>query len=411
MNNYGGYSKKKTLFTCLIIFSITYLVYFLTRETDSTFYNNFIRLADAFLNGRLYLIEDAPWIELVHIDDRHYVVPPPLPAILSLPFVAIWGITTNQTLISILFGSLNVCLAYLVARKLTLSTRVQIWSTIMFGFGTIHWWVASSGGVWVFSQTVSVTFLFIGILLTFNKHHPLLIGLSIGASYWSRLTTALSLPFFLIYTYDRWYTGNTKNIISRINFRFLFYLGFGIAIFIGLNALYNYGRFGTPFDVSYYLIPDIFEEPWYQKGIFDITYIPRHLKIIFLKLPEYVSEFPYLVPNSDGLAIWITTPAFIYAFRAGIRNKLALACWVSILLIALINFAHGTWGFSQFGYRFGLDFYPFLFLLTVKGIGDEIKWHHKILIILGILVNLWGVLLIKIYGWPEIYQMLPKTIF
>ncbi len=392
MNNYDGYSKKKTLFICLIIFSITYLIYFLTRETDSTFYNNFIRLADAFLNGRLYLIEDAPWIELVHIDNKHYVVPPPLPAILSLPFVAIWGLTTNQTLISILFGSINVSLAYLVARKLTQSTKVQIWSTVMFGFGTIHWWVASSGGVWVFSQTVSVTFLFIGILLTFYKYHSLLIGLSVGASYWSRLTTVLSLPFFLIYTHDRWYTGNLKKLVCRINIRFLFYLGLGIAVFIGLNGLYNYARFGTPFDVSYYLIPDIFEEKWYQKGIFDISYIPRHLKVFFLGLPRLIDGFPYIVPSWNGLAIWITTPAFVYAFKAEIRNKLALACWVSIALIALVNFSHGTWGFTQFGYRFAVDFYPFLFILTVKGIGNKIRWHHITLIIIGIVVNLWGVL-------------------
>lgn len=395
MNNCGGYSKKKTIFTCLILFSVTYLIYFLTKESDSTPYNNFIRLADAFLNGRLYLIQDATWIELVHIDDRHYVVPPPLPAILSLPFVAIWGITTNQTLISILFGSINVSLAYLVARKLTQNTRVQIWSTVMFGFGTIHWWVASSGGVWVFSQTVSVTFLFIGILLTLHKSHPLLISLSLGASYWSRLTTVLSLPFFLIYTYDRWYSAeNIKTIFNRINIKFLFYLGFGIAFFIGLNALYNYGRFGSPFDVSYYLIPDIFEEKWYQKGIFDISYIPRHLKVFFIGLPKIIDEFPYIVPTWNGLAIWITTPAFIYAFKSNIKNKLAIGCWVSIVLIAFVNFLHGTWGFSQFGYRFAVDFYPFLFILTVLGIGDKIRWHHMTLIIIGIIVNLWGVLTI-----------------
>lgn len=411
MNNYNSYSKKKTLIVSLVIFSITYIVYFLTRETHSTDYNNFIRLADAFLNGRLYLIQDAPWIELVHIDDRHYVVPPPLPAILSMPFVVIWGLSTNQTLISILFGSVNVSLAYLIARKLTQDKSVQIWSTIMFGFGTIHWWVASSGGVWVFSQTLSVTFLFIGILLAFYQYHSLLIGLSVGASYWSRLTTVLSLPFFLIYTYDRWYTGNVKNLIRRVNIRFLFFLGLGIAVFIGLNALYNYTRFGTIFDTSYYLIPDIFEEPWYQKGIFDISYIPRHLNIIFLKLPDFANQFPYIIPNSNGLAIWITTPAFIYAFRAGIKNKLALGCWISIILIALVNFAHGTWGFTQFGYRFAVDFYPFLFLLTVKGIGDKIKWHHIVLIIIGIIVNAWGVLTIKLFGWAKLYELLHNTTF
>ena len=315
-----------------------------------------------------------------------------MPAVLITPAVAIWGLSTNQTMISIFFGSLNVSLAYLVARSLTKNRAVQIWSTVMFGFGTIHWWVSSTGGVWTISQTISVTFLFFAILLTLHNRHPLLISISVGASYWSRLTTVLSLPFFLIYTYDRWYQRTSKKILAKCNLRYLFFLGLGIAMFILLNAAYNYARFGTPFDISYYLIPDIFEEQWYKKGIFDITYIPRHLKVIFLSFPKFIDSFPYIVPSWNGLAIWITTPAFIYSFKAGIKNKLSLACWVSIALIGLVNFLHGTWGFAQFGYRFAMDFYPFLFILTVIGIKERIKWHHIMLIIVGIIVNLWGVL-------------------
>jgi hypothetical protein len=312
--------------------------------------------------------------------------------VLITPLVAVWGLSTNQTLISIFFGSLNVSLAYLVARSLTQNRAVQIWSTVMFGFGTIHWWVSSTGGVWTISQTIAVTFMFAAILLTLYHRHPLLIGLSIGASYWSRLTTVLSLPFFLIYTYEKWYKRSEKNILCRFNYKYLFFLGLGIAVFIILNALYNYARFGTPFDISYYLIPDIFEEKWYRKGIFDITYIPRHLKVIFFGFPKFLDSFPYIVPSWNGLAIWITTPAFIYAFKAGIRNKMTLGCWVAIAMIALVNFCHGTWGFAQFGYRFAVDFYPFLFMLTVIGIGQKIRWHHVTLITLGIIVNLWGVL-------------------
>lgn len=386
-------STKQTLLSCLVIFSITYLLYFLTKESDSTPYNNFVLLANAILKGRLYLNQDIPWLELVNIGNKYYVVPPPMPAILITPVVAIWGLASNQTLISIFFGSVNVSLAYLVARTVSQNSKVQILSTAMFGFGSIHWWVSSTGGVWTISQTISVTFLFIAILLTFYNRHPLLISLSIGASYWSRLTTVLSLPFFLIYTYNRWLkTGSLKNMIGILNFSYLFSLAIGIAIFIVLNALYNYSRFGTPFDVSYYLIPGILEEQWYREGIFDITYIPRHLKIIFLGLPKIIDGFPYILPSYHGLAIWITTPAFIYAFKADIRNKMTWGCWVSIILIALVNFSHGTWGFVQFGYRFAVDFYPFLFILTVMGIGDNIKWHHILLITVGILVNLWGVL-------------------
>ena len=127
----------------------------------------------------------------------------------------------------------------------------------------------------------------------------------------------------------------------------------------------------------------------------------RHLKIIFGRLPNFSDEVPYIYPSLNGLAIWITTPAFIFAFWAGIKNRIAIGCWISIVLIAFVEFCHGTWGFEQFGYRFALDFYPFLFLLTVKGIGERIRWYHIILIVIGILVNLWGVLWFYQFDWAE----------
>lgn len=201
---------------------------------------------------------------------------------------------------------------------------------------------------------------------------------------------------------DEWYKRNgANNILKRIKIKPLFFLGLGVGIFVVLNALYNIVRFNTPFDASYYLMAGIFDEPHYQEGYFNISYIPRHLKVIFAGMPRFIKEVPYITPSWNGMAIWLTTPAFIYAFFAGIKNRLAIGCWITIILIAFVDFCHGTWGFAQFGYRYAVDFYPFLFLLTIKGIGDAIKWHHKILIILGIIVNLWGVLWIHKFGWVE----------
>lgn len=390
---------KTAALICAGVFIATFVVYYLMQEGPATPYDNFVRLADAFLHGRLYLLSNVSHIELVPLDGRYYVVPPPLPAIIIMPVVAIFGLSTNQTLISIVLGSVNVVLAYLVARELTGKRSIQFWATAMFGFGTIHWWVASSGGVWMFSHTVSLTFLFMAVLLTLRNAPPLASGLALGASYWTRLPTILSFPFFLIMYLDRWYRpAPGKSLFGRINLSPLIWLGLGTGIFVLLNAGYNYLRFGSPFDLSYYLIPGILDEIWYQKGIFDITYMPRNLKVIFAGLPRFIDEFPYVTPSWHGMAIWITTPAFVYAFFAG-RSRLMAACWASIALIAFVNFCHGTWGFMQFGYRFALDFYPFLFILTVKGIGDEIKWHHITLILLGIAVNLWGILWINKFGW------------
>lgn len=393
-------SRNRGLLIAAVIGAVTFVIYYLTTEGRPTQFNNFVLLGDTILRGQLHLEENLSWIEQALYQGRYYIVPPPMPAILMLPVIAVSGLDTNQTIISYFFGALNVSLAFWTARCVTKSVKVQIWSAVMFGFGTIHWWVAANGGVWMFSHTISVTFLFIGIILCFKKAFPLWPGLSLGAAYWTRLPTILSFPFFMAMYVDEWYQKEgSKSFIRRFKLKPLIIMGSGAALFVVFNMIYNYARFDTIFDRSYYLIPGILDEVWFQKGIFDVSYIPRHLKIIFLKLPNFSSEFPYVTPSWHGLAIWITTPAFIFAFFAGIRNRIAIGCWISIALIAFIDFCHGTWGFTQFGYRFAIDFYPLLFLLTVKGIGDRIRWYHITLIVIGILVNLWGVVWIYKFDW------------
>ncbi len=400
MQNPKSEDRRFSIIVCILLFVITFLIYYFTSEGLPTAYNNFVLLAEAFLHGRLYLTEDLKWIELAFYEGRYYILPPPMPAILLLPFVAIFGLSTNQTLASIFIGSLNIPIAFLVVCKITQQRAIRFWTTAMFGFGTIHWWLSTAGGVWSFSQVTSVTFLLLAIYITLLGKRPFLSGVFLGASYWSRLPTILSLPFFIVMYSDKWLKRpGESSILKRINLKPLIYLALGVGIFVLLNFIYNFVRFGTPLDVAYYLKPGIFDEHWYEKGIFDITYIPRHLRIIFAAFPIFLPKAPYVMPSWGGMAIWITTPAFIYALFAGIRNKLAIGCWISILLIAIVEFTHGTTGFSQFGYRFAVDFYPFLFLLTVKGIGDRIRWHHKVLITIGVLVNLWGVLWINKFGW------------
>jgi hypothetical protein len=238
---------------------------------------------------------------------------------------------------------------------------------------------------------------------------PFITGIFLGAAYWCRLPTILSFPFFLAMYHNRGDTESNKtNIINSFDLRAIIHFCLGVGIFLALNSLYNYLRFGTVMDVSYFLIPGILEEPWHQKGIFDITYIPRHIRAILFSLPIIKSEVPYIYSSFTGLAIWITTPAFIYALLADIRTRIAIGCWLSIFIISIADFTHGTWGFAQFGYRFAMDFYPFLFILTIMGIGNDIKWHHKLLISIGIIVNFWGILWIYKFGWviypPELIR-------
>ena len=200
----------------------------------------------------------------------------------------------------------------------------------------------------------------------------------------SRLSTVLSLPFFLLLVYDRSNAWKTR-------FKQALYLLLGLTIPVGLNGLYNYARYGTFLDIGYFLIPGVLQESWFRLGIFNIAYIPRHIYAILLQGPILLNVFPYFKPNWMGLGLFFTTPAFVYVFK-GPWDKLSKKAGVAVLCILPILITHGTVGFSQFGYRFSLDFTPFLMLLTAKGMREKLGWSEKTLILLSLLVNLWGVI-------------------
>jgi hypothetical protein len=393
--------------TALVLFSLIFVVYYFSGQGGATPFDYFVPLADGFLHARLSIAHPSPLLDEL-VPGRHgalYVIYPPMPAILLLPQVAISGLRANQTLTSVFLGSLNTSLVFLLMRRLTDSRRLQLWIAVLFGFGTIHWYLASLGPAWYLAHVVSFLFLTLAIYATLLNRSLFLIGLLLGASYWARLPTILSLPFFIIMLSPRWLRNGslTPSIIKKLHFRSLGAFAAGVGVFVAANLLYNYLRFGTPRDVAY-SIQARREPDLYPAGLFDLSYIPKHLYVFFLKTPVFRDHAPYVMPSMAGLSILITTPAFLYCIRAG-ADRLAFACWSAIIPTALLDFVHGGTGWVQFGYRFGMDFYPFLLVLTALGMGSglgkdgDVTRSQRLLILISILVNLWGVLWINKFGW------------
>jgi hypothetical protein len=118
-----------------------------------------------------------------------------MPAILLMPFVAVWGTGFSQDLASLIIESVNVSLVFLIMRRLTQDLKIQIWMSLLFGFSTVNWWPATMDGPWYFAHVTSFLFLSLAIYETFTHQRLFLIGLLLGASYWTRLNTILSIPF------------------------------------------------------------------------------------------------------------------------------------------------------------------------------------------------------------------------
>jgi len=372
----------------ILIFLAFLLIYFLS-SSGKTPYDYFLRLANAFLKGKYYLEENPPWLsELIpQGENKFFVVHPPMPAVLLAPFVLIFKERFEQQYLAHILGALIPVVVFNLALKIKKDLKLALWSSIISGAGNIIWFLSSVGSSWYLGQITACLFLTIAIKNLISTKDALKTGVFLGAAYLSRVNILVSLPFFLLGMGSK-----TKKDYLKLLLGFLPFFAF--------NSFYNFIRYNTIFDVGYAKIPGIFDEPWYQKGLVNITYIPSHLKIFLLGLPKIKDSFPYIIPSWAGMAIWLTTPAFIFSFFAPLKEKLVKLAWLSIFLISLIIFSHGSTGFTQFGYRFAVDFYPFLFFLTIKGVAKtKLKKIHWLLLIISIIVNLWGVLWINKFQW------------
>jgi len=349
--------------------------------------NHYVYLADAFLHGRLGVSDGGINLqEIVPRNGNFYVVYPPMPAVLLMPFVAAFGTGFDESLLSIMLASLCVSLTWLMLKKIGSNGNKALWLTALLGFGTCLWFIASVGTSWYIAEVVAVLFLTSAILAALYKRSYVLVGLLLGFSALARLPVALAFPFFLFLIYER-----DNEWKPRLKQAALFFVG--LAIPVSLYLLYNVARWGTVLDLGYGLIPGIQQDPFFQQGIFNIAYIPRHITAIFLQGPIFLPNFPYIKPSWLGLGLFFTTPAFLLIFNLKTQwhSKLSLYSAIAILCILPPIITHGTVGFTQFGYRFSLDFTPFLMLLTAKGMRENLGWPEKALIILSLLVNLWGV--------------------
>ncbi len=382
--------EVKKLVSVFFIFS--FIVYLLTSAGRTPF-DYFTRLSASFLQGKYYLTESAPWLtELIPTsENKFYVVYPPMPAVTAMPFVLLFGNKFEQQYLAHLLGAGIVALTMLISWKIKKDKKLLIWVGLLTGFGNIMWFLSATGSSWYLGQITAAFFLTAGIFETLGKRRPFLMGILLGAAFLSRIHTAVSLPFFLYFLIEKKWLKN------------FFYFGLGFAPFILFNFYYNFLRFGTIFDMAYFILPAVLGEqkaPWFLHGVANPVYIPNNIKAMFWSFPKILKDFPYIEPSWAGLSIWITTPAFIYALRAEIKDKVNILSWISILLIFLIVASHGGTGWAQFGYRFAVDFYPFLLLLTIKGVArGGVRWHHVLLLIICLVVNLWGVLWINKFGW------------
>jgi hypothetical protein len=314
-------------------------------------------LTDAFLAGKLELLPRPGhnWADTAPFDGHHYSAMGPLPAVLFIPLA--WAGIFHQGIISF-FGSLAV---FFQCSRLAKMGRYSVddgcWFALAFCFGTSFVGVAALATSNHLAHIFVVLLLFLAINEYESKSRLWLVGGLIGLAMATRAPAGLNIFSFILITCFRVATFREKS--AKLVKLLLPFLAVG-----SILAAYNFARFQNPLESGYTYQLNGFGVPysaWNVPGntagpVVSLSNIPQHLWILLFGLPSF---------RGIGTSVLLISPFLAYLLRVdwNLTNKLIA---IGILPVLLLDLAFRSTGFEQMGYRFSLDFLPFVFWLLIR---------------------------------------------
>ena len=102
-------------------------------------------------------------------------------------------------------------------------------------------------------------------------------------------------------------------------------------------------------------------------GPFSYHYFAKNLGIVTSSLPYISKTDPKFQINSHGLALWFTTPVYLWLLWPRRASFVWRSLAISIAPVILMDLLYQNSGWLQFGYRFSNDYAVFLFALLAMG--------------------------------------------
>ena len=370
------------------------LFYFSIKATQQHF-DYTARIASAFLQGQLGMDKQPPsWLnEMVPVDGRYYSVFP-LGAVISMLPVAIlqkFKLLHNFPggALAALISGMSVWFLFRLSAVGAASVAKRIMLSMVLIFGTWTWCNLGFGGAWQLALGLALLGEIAALYFVLVEFRPLVAGAFFALAIGNRTEIVLCLPIFLYLLLKKIapeVTGlNAIAQKSRQNLRVLTYFLI-VPVALGLlTAVYNYARFGSPFDFGYARIPRLLQEPWYQHGLFSLHAIPWNAyKMLFEGFHDR-PDFPYITFHPFGCCIFLASPFLFLIFREGGAYKVVV--WIAIGLLTFALWTHGNPGGWQFSYRYGIVLLPWMFLLLLGNGPQEISVIEAALFVVSVTIN------------------------
>jgi hypothetical protein len=414
-------SRRRRLALAAILYLVAGAIYAAFAGPDRlgqhTPFNHYALMADAWLHGRQDLAHGPPPYamnnDFAEFNGKTYISFPPFPAVLMLPLVKLAGTPENfrDGQFVIWLAGIAPAVLFLVLEKLRRTGPVRsglrpsgrsprselenLALSALFAFGTVYFFTAVEGTVWFAAMVVGVGCQALYVLFALDAERPLLAGAMLAAAFMSRPTMAFAAPLFALEAFrvaskEFPPIGSTARERVRALARGLdlprlarSYALFAFPILLALvaNSWLNHARYQTwsPFDPGHEYLTVGWRGRIIRWGLFSYHFLGKNLGIALSSLPwlppkDAVESFgaPFKI-NEHGLALWFTTPVYIWLlwprrFDGEPERKWLYAITaVSAALPALLDLLYQNSGWRQFGYRFSNDYAILLFVLLAVG--------------------------------------------
>lgn len=333
--------------------------------TEENPYRSYALQACAWLEGRLDLGQDYPWLELAIVDGRYFVSFPPFPSFVLLPLAAVFGANTPDHWVSLAFTTLGTVYAVRLYRETTGTYKKAELYALFLMMGNGYLFIALQGGwVWYMAQTMGFALSLMALFYA-ARHCAGRAFLCLACAFGCRPMVVVYAPLILLLTLR----GEGVKAFIRRGCR-LIPACLLVLAYMALNA----ARFGNPLEFGHSYLPEFVRA---EEGQFSLSYAAKHFAQL-LRLPKAGGEHGMLVYDPyDCMAFWLIAPMTISFFAAwlaalaGRRKGRALELFALPLMLAahlMIICCHRTLGGYQFGNRYIVDMLPYVFygLLSLK---------------------------------------------
>lgn len=348
-------------------------VYLHSAKEPATYYDYPLRTAEAFLNGQLGYTGEPPAFlnEMIFLPEHQCYTS---------------GFPLGQTITALPFAWLKKHgwidqwrVEWLVAASMAAAAWWAVGLALHAGFGRVRsCWLAAAllFGTWAWTNIAAFDAwqiaLGLGFAWTLGSLHALIVKRdALVCGFWFALAFGQRTEIITLAPLIGWLWWHVSSPGERAK-----WLDAGIRFSLtplligGLTLAYNYVRFHKVSDFGHNHVPHTLGTELYKYGIFafEPEYWWRNFHVMFLKTWNRYDGLFGVVPDRFGCSVLIASPLLFLLLRkrkTGTRTVETI-CWLALAILLVPLYCHGDPGCGQYGYRYGLPFLPWIFLLLLR---------------------------------------------